>query len=511
MTDAILQLSNVRKQFGGSLALDEVDFDLRPGEVHVLFGENGAGKSTLINIITGNLQPDRGQYRLAGETIARMTPALARSTAIAAVFQEFSLIPDLSVEENLFLGREKKGYGVLRRGQMRAEAAAFMARLGFDIPVRANVGALSRAERQMVEIAKALFGEARILVLDEPTASLTDSDANKLFDVIVRLKERGVAIIYVSHRMREIRQLADRITVLRGGRKVATVDGKGVTEAQLVEMMVGRPVEDLYPTVHHKPGRVALEIENLSSKDQRVKNVSLEVCAGEIVGLAGLVGCGKGEIGRLVFGIDAMSSGRILVNGEVPVNQTPRGMLRSRVCYFPADRGRDGLALNRPVRENASAAALDLKSIGGGGWLRSGNERTRVRSVLERLAVRPLAPEQNVAQFSGGNRQKVMLARGLMRDIDVFLFDEPTVGIDVGAKAEIYALMRDLTEAGAAVLLSSSEMPEVLHLAHRIYVMHEGRIVDELVGDERTEANILSCFFGKASKQAGSDAVAVPA
>jgi ribose transport system ATP-binding protein len=500
MTDGgeLLRLTGVRKRFGGSLALDGVDFDLQPGEVHVLFGENGAGKSTLINIITGNVSPDAGRYRLADAEVARMTPKLARDSGIAAVFQEFSLIPDLSVVENLFLGREDNRFTILNARAMRTAAAAFMTRLGFGIPVDANVGRLSRAERQMVEIAKALMREnARILIFDEPTASLTDADAETLFAIIRDLKARGIGIIYVSHRMREIRRLADRITVLRGGRRVATVPADGVTEGQLVELMVGRPVSDLYPAIRHRPAGVRLAVERLSSKDGRVRDVSLTVRAGEMVGLAGLVGCGKGEVGRLVFGLDAIAGGQVLVDGKPVVRPAPRDMLRAGVCYFPADRGRDGLALNRPVRENASAAALDLPAIGGGGWLRLASEARRVRSVLERLSVRPLLPEQPVTQFSGGNRQKVMLARGLMRDIRVFLFNEPTVGIDVGAKAEIYALLRDLTEAGAAVLLVSSELPEILSLANRIYVMHEGAIVDELSGAEKTEAAILSGFFGK--------------
>ncbi len=500
MTDPadLLRLTGVRKRFGGSLALEDVDFDLRSGEVHVLFGENGAGKSTLINVITGNVQPDAGRYVLGGTEMARMTPKLARRSGIAAVFQEFSLAPDLSVADNLFLGRERSRLGVMNAAAMRRVAAEFLAELGFGVPATALLGRLSRAERQMVEIAKALMDrEARILILDEPTASLTDADAESLFTIIGRLKARGIGIIYVSHRMREIRRLGDRITVLRGGRRVATVAADGVTEGQLVELMVGRPISDLYPTIHHRPTKVRVSVEDLGSQDGRVRKVSLTVRAGEVVGLAGLVGCGKGEVGRLIFGLDAIATGRVEVDGQAIVRPIPRDMLRRGVCYFPADRGRDGLAPNRPVRENASAAALDLSVIGGRGWLRLREEIRRVRSVLERLNVRPLQPEQAVVQFSGGNRQKVMLARGLMRDIQIFLFDEPTVGIDVGAKAEIYALLRDLTESGAAVLLVSSELPEVLHLANRIYVMHEGVVVEELVGDDRTEAAILSCFFGK--------------
>jgi ribose transport system ATP-binding protein len=501
----LLELIGARKRFAGSVALDNVDFDLRAGEVHVLFGENGAGKSTLINVITGNVAPDAGEYRLAGAVVPHMTPRLARDSGLASVFQEFSLAPDLSVADNLFLGREPNRVTFLNARAMRKAAGEFLARLRFNVPPEALVSRLSRAERQMVEIAKALMDpHARILILDEPTASLTDADAEKLFAIIADLKKRGVGVIYVSHRMREIRQLADRITILRGGRLVATVPAGGVTESQLVELMVGRPIGDLYPKINHHPAEVRLAVEKLSSKDGSVRDVSLNVRAGEVVGLAGLVGCGKGEVGRLVFGLDAIAGGRVTVDGQAVGRPAPREMLRSGVCYFPADRGQDGLAFNRPVRENASAAALDLRAIGGGGLLRLREEARRVQSVLQRLSVRPLAPEQQVVQFSGGNRQKIMLARGLMRDIRVYLFDEPTVGIDIGAKAEIYALVRDLTEAGAAVLLSSSELPELLYLANRIYVMHEGAIVDELSGESKTEAAILACFFGR--KQSDSAA-----
>ena len=493
----MLELTGISKRFGGTRALDDVDFDLQAGEVHVLFGENGAGKTTLINVITGNVRQDKGRYQLRGRTVSSMTPHLARDLKIAAVYQEFSLVPDLTVADNIFLGREDRRFGILRNARMRREAEAFLDQLGFDIPTTARVGDLPRARRQMVEIAKALYGQSEILILDEPTASLTDSDADKLFLIVERLKQEGLGIIYVSHRMREIRLLADRVTVLRGGSKVATVGGADVSEEGLVEMMVGRPVSDLYPAIHHRPAAPVLETESLTSADGRVCNVSIQLRAGEIVGLAGLVGCGKSEVGRLIFGVDGIASGEVRLQGKRVVRPTPRGMLRRRVCYFPADRSIEGLAPNRPIRENASAAALDLAEIGQRGWLKLKSEAAKVRAVLERLNVRPLLPEQNVVQFSGGNRQKVMLARGLMRDIDVFLFDEPTVGIDVGAKAEIYELPRDLTEAGAAVLLVSSELPEILHLSNRIYVMHDGELVGELEGERRTESDVLLLFFGK--------------
>jgi ribose transport system ATP-binding protein len=497
----LLVLSGVTKRYGAFRALDGVDFDLQPGEVHVLFGENGAGKSTLINVITGNVAFGEGTYSVQGRPAAGLSPQTLRAAGIAAVFQEFSVLPDLTVEENLFLGREMRHGPFVDRTAMRRRSAELFAELGFDIPVSTLVGSLSRPEQQMVEIAKALMFDAPILILDEPTASLTDTDADRLFAVVARLKARGVGIIYVSHRMREIRLLADRITVLRNGRRIATIAASGVTEAALVEMMAGRPSGELYPAIRHTPAAERLRIENLATPDGLVRTVSLSVHAGEIVGLAGLVGCGKSEIGRAVFGLLPIAAGSITVDGQVVAAPHPRAMLRRGVCYLPADRGTEGLALNRPVRENVTMAALDTSTLGGGGLLRLRAEKGVAARLLERLSVRPPSPEPPVLNLSGGNRQKVMLTRGLVRPTDVFLFDEPTVGIDVGAKAEVYALMRDLTEAGAAVLLVSSDLPEILHLSHRIYVMHQGVIVRELAGAERTEEAILSCFFGSASLQ----------
>ncbi len=504
-TTPLLRLRQVTKSYGAFRALDGVDFDLAPGEVHVLFGENGAGKSTLINIITGNTGFEDGEYAFLGRSAAGLAPQTLRAAGIAAVFQEFSVLPDLTVEENLFLGREIRRGPFLDKAAMRRRAAELLADLRFDIPVTALVDTLSRPERQMVEIAKALLVEAPVLILDEPTASLTDSDADKLFDVVRAAKARGVGIIYVSHRMREIRLLADRITVLRNGRKIDTIAAAGVTEAALVEMMVGRPAAALYPTIRHAPAAERLRVEHLATRDGLVRDVSLTVQAGEIVGLAGLVGCGKSEVGRAIYGLQPIEAGSVTTNGGAVQAPQPRGMLRRAVCYFPADRGREGLALNRPNRENVTMAALDTPSLGGGGLLHLAHERRTARQVMERLLMRPMAPEQQVINLSGGNRQKIMLTRGLVRDVSVFLFDEPTVGIDVGAKAEIYALLRDLVEQqGAAILLISSELPEILNLSNRIYVMHQGRVVRELTGPERTEEAILSCFFGSARLEAAS-------
>jgi ribose transport system ATP-binding protein len=493
----LVRLEGVFKRFPGVLALDAVDFDLRAGEVQALLGENGAGKSTLINILAGTYAQNRGRFLYLGQEVHGLTPYRARRMGISPVFQEFSLIPELSVEQNLFLGHEHAAFGVLRAASMRAAAAATLRDLGFDLDAKAKVGGLSRARQQMVEIAKALLHDIRVLILDEPTASLTDAESEKLFALIERLTGQGIGVIYVSHRLGEIKRVADRVTVLRDGRRIGTVGAGQVSKADLVEMMTGRKVEVFFPKVEHRPGAEVLRTERLSLASGALENVSIRLRGGEIVGVAGLVGCGKGELARAIFGLESIVGGRILLDGRAIERPDPAGMLREGVCYFPSDRVAEGLALVRPVRENASMAALDLPAFSHRRFLRRRAERTTIRSVMRKLNLRARSIEQSVDDLSGGNRQKVMLARGLTRAIRVFLLDEPTVGIDVGAKIEVYGLIKDLAEQGAAVMLISSELPEVLHLANRVYVMHRGRLVAELAGARITEQAVLSCFFDR--------------
>jgi ribose transport system ATP-binding protein len=483
----LLELAGVGKRFPGAIALDAVDFDLRPGEVHVLLGENGAGKSTLINIMAGTFAPDSGQFRFQGREVTHLTPHRARLMPISPVFQEFSLIPELTVEQNLFLGREMTAGPLLRRDAMRGRAVELLADLGFDLRPGVKAGRLSRAHQQMAEIAKALLAETQVLILDEPTASLTEAEVDRLFELLARLKTQGVGIIYVSHRMAEIRRIADRVTILRDGRRVATVAASEATDTSLVELMTGRRIDMLFPTIIARPAATVLEIEGLTLAD------------GEITGIAGLVGSGKSELIRAVYGLAYVAAGSIRLRGKPFDAPSPATALDAGVCYFPSDRGAEGLAVERPVRENASMAALDLARLSRFGLLRRAAERSLVRNVMERLSLRPLETERRVRAFSGGNRQKVLLARGLMRDISLFLFDEPTVGIDVGAKLEVYALMKDLAEAGAAIVLVSSELPEVMNLSNRLYVMHRSHIVAELAGEAMTEHTVLGHFFSEAA------------
>lgn len=496
--DPLLQMSAISKRFPGVLALDGVDFDLRCGEVHALFGENGAGKSTLINVIAGTFPPDAGQIRYRGEPISGLTPHRARVIGISPVFQEFSLVPDLTVEENLFLGREKSAFGLLDRKSMREQARKTVGELGFHLQPGRKVRELSRAHQQMVEIAKAVVANVRLLILDEPTASLTDNEAARLFALMQRLKADGVGIVYVSHRIGEIRRLADRVTVLRDGRRITTVRSDEVDDRSLIELMTGRQVEALFPTVHSTPGERVLEVRGLTLANGIVREAALTAHSGEVVGIAGLVGCGKSELIRAVFGLERIASGAISCRGEQLRAPTPHAALARGICYFPSDRVAEGLALARPVRENASMAALDCREFARGLVLRLGHEQRLIQRIAERLRLRPPRIERAVVAFSGGNRQKVVLARAMTRHLRVFLFDEPTVGIDVGAKFEVYELIKSLAERGAAVVLVSSELSEVMNLSRRLYVMHRGRIVAELLGDQISEQRVLGHFFAGA-------------
>ncbi|MEZ4563153.1 MAG: sugar ABC transporter ATP-binding protein [Thermomicrobiales bacterium] len=494
---AILRLSGISKHFPGVKALSEVSLDLRPGEVHVLFGENGAGKSTLINIIAGSFPPDAGTITFRGAPLRLTSPHHARELGINAVFQEFSLVPTLSVQDNLYLGRELRRGGLLDKRAMARGASATLDQLGFHVDPRTQVSRLSRAEQQMVEIAKAIQSSPSVLILDEPTASLTEAEAEQLFTAIETFKASGIGIIYITHRMQEIQRIADRITVLRDGQLVATVAAGGVSEQHLVELMTGRAIEALYPTVQSSPQRTMIEVNGLTLTSGRIHDVSITARAGEIVGLAGLVGSGKSEVGRAIFGAEPILRGSVAIGGQVVENPTPGAMLGHGVVYIPPDRRAEGLVSTRSVRENISLAALDRPTFSRMGLLRRRMERNVVRDVAQRLSLRPPNIERQVAFFSGGNQQKVVLGRGLTRDVRVFIFDEPTTGVDVGAKVEIYGFIKDLCEQGAAVLLISSDLPELLHLSHRAYVMHRGEVRAELVGSALTEEAVLANFFDR--------------
>ena len=488
------------KRYPGVRALDRVDFTLRNGEIHVLFGENGAGKSTLISLLAGAQRPTSGEIRFAGEAVTLESVRAARRRGISAVFQEFSLVPTLTVAQNMFLGDEPRRAGgfLLDRACMRAEARAVLGRLEFPIDADALVGLLSRAEQQMVEIAKAFRGEVRVLILDEPTASLTEKETERLFALLARLKGRGVGIVYISHRIQEIRRIGDRITVLRDGRKIGTVDARTTDEDQLIEMMTGRPIAEIYPRIARNPGEPLLEIRNLRTRGGEVRDASLEVRRGEVVGVAGLVGSGKSELLRAAFGVAPISAGQVRFKGRDVTGARPRAMLEAGMFYLPPDRREEGLVLPLSSHDNMTLPALrqypQRRLLG---W----QSKVARLELSERIAPRVELAGRNlsrpVAQLSGGNQQKVLFAKGLVHDVDLFVYDEPTVGVDMGTRSSLYALVKQLCEAGSGVVVVSSDLPEILHLCHRAYVMRRGHLVAELAGEAITEATVLQHFFAE--------------
>jgi ribose transport system ATP-binding protein len=500
MAPLLLQTLGLGKRYPGVLALDGVDFELRAGEVHVLFGENGAGKSTLISLLAGANTPTAGEIRMRGEPVKFSNVHEARRHGISAVFQEFSLIPTLSVAQNLSLGEEPCSGGLLDRGALRERARAMLADLGFEIDCDASVSGLSRAQQQMVEIAKGLRGEVSVLILDEPTASLTDKETQRLFELVARLKARGVGIVYISHRMQEITRIADRITVLRDGRRITTVEAGRTSADQLIELMSGRAIAQIYPRIESDPGAVVLQVEGLCSPNG-VRNASLSVRRGEVVGLAGLVGCGKSELFRAIYGLDAVSEGRVLFKGQPRTGAKVRQLLDEGLFYLPPDRKGEGLVLGFSSRANITLPLVHGPLRGRGGWLRKRLGRRLSTSAAERVELAPRNLERPVALLSGGNQQKVLFGKGMTREAALYVFDEPTVGVDIGTRSALYQVIQKLCESGAAVVVISSDLPEVLHLSHRVYVMRGGEIAGELRGDAIQETAVLNLFFGSSERK----------
>ncbi|MBB5752773.1 sugar ABC transporter ATP-binding protein [Prosthecomicrobium pneumaticum] len=503
MTEPILALSDIAKSFGGVQALKGVSFDVRPGEVHALLGENGAGKSTLIKVIAGIHRPDAGEMRVAGDRVHFASPRDAAAAGVAVVHQELLLFPDLTVAENIFLGHAPRTrLGTIDWGRMRAEARRLLDELDSpDLDVDRRIGSLSVANRQRVEIAKALSQNARVLVMDEPTAALSDADARRLLDVVRRLRDRGVAIVYVSHRMAEIFALSNRVTVLRDGAYVGTRDTAAITEAGLVEMMVGRSIDQLFPKTDVPIGAPVLEVRGLSYRDV-VTDISFTLHAGEILGIAGLVGSGRTETALTIFGITPATAGEILLDGK-PVAITSPGQARDLgIAYVPEDRGQQGLVRPQTIRENLSLAILGR--IARGGFIDTAREKSLAHDLFARFGVRARGIEQRVRQLSGGNQQKVVLAKWVATEPRVLIMDEPTRGIDVGAKAEIHALMSRLAGQGLAILMISSELPEVLGMSDRVLVMSGGRIVARFDRDGADPKVVGAAMTGSAGGEAAA-------
>lgn len=494
----LLQARGIVKDYPGVRALDGVDFELLAGEVHVLFGENGAGKSSLISILAGASRPGEGAISFKGERVELGSVHEARELGISAVFQEFSLVPQLTVEDNLVLGAEPRNGIFLDRKEIRREAVRILAELGFGIDPRKRVGALMRAERQMVEIAKAFRSDLSVLVLDEPTASLTNHEADRLFGLIEDLTARGVGIVYITHRMSEIRRIADRITILRDGRRVDAVDAESTSEDDLVRLMTGRVVGAVFPDLDLEPGdETVLQVDEVTAFGGGVSEVSLNVRAGEIVGLSGLVGSGKSRIMQACFGAAPIEGGKVAFLGRDVTGASPRENIRDGFLYLPSDRRSEGLMMMRSVRENMALAALDVRPFSRGILMDRKGEGKAVDELAERLNLSPRRVEDPVDRFSGGNQQKAMLARSLTRPCRLIAFDEPTVGVDVGTRAAIYEFILGLAKRGVAIVLVSSDLPEILRLTNRAYVFYRGRVQAELDREQLTEENVLARFFEK--------------
>ncbi|MBB1603556.1 sugar ABC transporter ATP-binding protein [Variovorax sp. UMC13] len=487
----ILELRGISKRFTGVQALDDVSFELHEGEVHMLLGENGAGKSTLMKVLCGAHTADAGEFFHHGKPVVIGGPADAQRLGIAVIFQEFTLVPYLSVAQNIFLGREPRGRlpGLVDHARMRREAQAIMDQLGMTLAPDTVVATLGVAQQQMVEIAKALSQQARIVVLDEPTAALSDNETEKLFAMIETLKRQGVAMVYISHRMAEVFSMGDRITVLRDGRKVGFRMPGQTAPDELVSLMVGRKVDMSYSRTYcTAPGEMALRLQGVSARSG-IQDVSLEVRAGEIVGLAGLVGSGRTEVARAIFGADPIAAGRIEIFGR-PQTGGPTQARRLGAALIPESRKAQGLALIRSVGENLVLASLPR--LFPRGLFSPSKAAAQARELIARLRIATPGPDRRVGVLSGGNQQKVVIGKWLSAEAKLFIFDEPTRGIDVGAKAEIFSLIDGLVKKGAAVLMISSELSEIVNVCDRTYVMREGRVAGELARDAMSEEAILT-------------------
>ena len=490
----LLALGGIVKRFGGVTALGGVDFDLRRGEIHALLGENGAGKSTLIKVLGGILIPEAGTIHLDGRPARIRNVADAAGYGIRMIHQELSLVPNLPIADNIYLGQEPHRLGVLERGKMAADARALVATLGLtELPaVETPVAALTAAQQQLVEIARALSRQARILVLDEPTSSLSVAETEALFATLKRLRAQGVGMIYISHRLEEIARLADRITVLRDGQAVGTQPAAQLDRRQLVQWMVGHSVQDELPRPASRPGEVALRVRGLRSA--AVRGVSLEVRYGEILGLAGLVGSGRSELARALFGIDPCDAGEVAVDGRIVTIRSPRDALAAGVVLVPEDRKTQGLVMTHSLAFNLALPWV-REWIGptGPNWHR---RREIVARVMARFAIRAADPELGIDSLSGGNQQKALVGRWMEHPPKVLILDEPTRGVDVGAREEMFRIVASLVEGGMAVLLISSDLSEVLGMAHRVAIYRDGRIVRTVPAEAIGLAEVLEELTG---------------
>ncbi|MEH7382951.1 sugar ABC transporter ATP-binding protein [Bacillus sp. JJ1533] len=491
MDDLILKMQGISKAFPGVQALSNVDFELKSGEVHALLGENGAGKSTLMKILTGIYQKDEGTIIYKGQEITVTDTKTAQDLGISIIHQELNLAPDLTVAQNIFIGREPKiGFNLfLDEKKLNRMTQSLFDRLHMDLNPRDKVENLSVAKQQMVEIAKALSFDSKILVMDEPTAALTDSEIDSLFTMIRKLRSDGVGIIYISHRMEELKKITDRVTVMRDGTYIGTALTKDVSIDQIISMMVGREIkQNQKPVIMGEDTEKILEVKNLNSGSM-VKNVSFELRKGEILGFAGLMGAGRTEVARAIFGADKLESGEIFIKGQKVKIKSPFDAVQNGIGYLSEDRKQFGLMLEMDVKANVAIASMkDFVSLG---FMKGSKISDQATEMIDLLKIKTPSENQMVKNLSGGNQQKVVIGKWLTRDSDILIFDEPTRGIDIGAKDEIYKLLNTLAAQGKSIIMISSELPEILRMSHRIMVMCEGRITGELINDENVNQETI--------------------
>ncbi len=490
--DTILEMKNIVKIYPGVVALNNVSFEVRRGEVHAVVGENGAGKSTLIKVLAGSVGKNAGIIYIDGNKYKHYTPAQAIDMGISIIYQEFNLVPQLTVEENIFLGREIKKRVFLNKKEMLKKALSIIEQLGVYIDPKQQLKSLSIALQQLIEIAKAIYGDAKIIVMDEPTATLSTKELQTLFQLIRRLRERGKSVIYISHRLEEIFEIADRVTVMRDGEHVTTMNVKETSRKELIKLMVGRELTDSYPVRRKNCVEDILEVRNLSTV--KVRNINFSLKKGEILGIAGLVGAGRTELARALFGLDKYTGDIILNGSKIHIN-SPMDAIKHRIGLLPEDRKLEGLILKMSVGENISFSVLDDLSTMG--FLNKKKEKKLVRAFVKKMSIKAVSLDQKVLNLSGGNQQKVVLVKWLATNSDILIFDEPTRGIDVGAKQEIYHLMTDLVKEGKSIIMISSELPELLGMSDRIAVMHRGEISGIVNTEEANQELLLELASGE--------------
>jgi len=491
-----LSMKGIGKSFPGVRALSDVDLEVTTGEVHAIVGENGAGKSTLMKILAGVYQPDAGSIKINGVTVSLQNPLEAKRQGIRMVYQELNLVPDLSVAENIALGQIPKKRGFVDRALMLADAKRVLLELQAKISPSTMVGDLTVSQQQLVEIAKAYASEPKIIVLDEPTSSLSEYETQALFKVIRRMSAAGISVIYISHRLREVLDIADVVTVIRDGERIDTRLIEGVTVDDMISLMVGRELAEVFPKRTVPIGKIVLEAKNVTVPGS-CEDVSFTVRAGEIVGLAGLVGAGRTEVAQAIFGLRSYSRGTILVNGAITRISSPRKGIKAGIAYVPEDRKNDGIIPSQSIRNNISLAVLP--SLQRAGFIRGQKEKDLAQAKANELGVSPPIIDRLVNTLSGGNQQKVVLAKWLAAKPDVLILDEPTRGVDVGAKADIHTIIGELAAQGVGILMISSELPEILAASDRIYVLHEGRITEEISRADASEERVMHAATGGGS------------